>query len=217
MRGVGWFRVALCLAVLGTSGCIGAVDRADFEQQIRTRGGGLVSALPQGAATALAQRLRDAEVQADVMVLTAPSSTQFRLVLNDQPAQASRFLGDHDDMTASAPTVRVRVRHPERSRELDDYSYMLGALSSAQPVRVSAYDDLDGECFSLSEVTGLGRLEEVVDTALARSALADGQVTVIVVSRFGSEIRMVANVVSPRSEVVAEFDRTGAFLRMRQV
>ncbi|MCU1643919.1 MAG: hypothetical protein JWN03_4194 [Nocardia sp.] len=217
MRGVGWFRVALCLAVLGTSGCIGAVDRADFEQQIRTRGGGLVSALPQGAVIALAQRVGAAELQADVMVLSAPNSTQFRLVLNDQPAQVSRFLADHDDMSATAPTVRLRIRHPDGSRQVDDYSYMLGALSSAQPVRVSAYDDLEGECFTVGEVTGLARLEEVVDTALARSELPDGQVTVIVVSRFGSDIRMVANVVSPRSEVVAEFDRTGAFLRMQQV
>lgn len=193
------------------------MDRADFEQQIRTRGGGLVSALPQGAVIALAQRVGAAELQADVMVLSAPNSTQFRLVLNDQPAQVSRFLADHDDMSATAPTVRLRIRHPDGSRQVDDYSYMLGALSSAQPVRVSAYDDLEGECFTVGEVTGLARLEEVVDTALARSELPDGQVTVIVVSRFGSDIRMVANVVSPRSEVVAEFDRTGAFLRMQQV
>lgn len=32
-----WFRALLCLAVLSsTSGCIGAVDRADFEDRIRT-------------------------------------------------------------------------------------------------------------------------------------------------------------------------------------
>ena len=32
-----------------------------------------------------------------------------------------------------------------------------------------------------------------------------------------SEIRIVANVSSPRTDMVAEFDRTGAFLRIQQV
>ncbi len=39
----------------------------------------------------------------------------------------------------------------------------------------------------------------------------------MIVSRFGQEIRIVANVTSPRTDMVAEFDRTGAFLRIRQV
>jgi hypothetical protein len=38
-----------------------------------------------------------------------------------------------------------------------------------------------------------------------------------VVSRFGRDIRIVANVVSDRSEAVAEFDRAGVFLRAQQV
>ncbi|WP_280493572.1 hypothetical protein [Nocardia asiatica] len=84
-------------------------------------------------------------------------------------------------------------------------------------MRVSAFDDIDAEGFATSEVPGLAHIEGIVDTALARSALADGEVTVMIVSRFGREIRIVANVTSPRADMVAEFDRTGAFLRIRQV
>lgn len=207
---------ALCLVVVAVSGCVGAVDRADFEQRMRARGGGLVGALPRDAIAALRSRLGDNDIDANVLLLTAPDSEQFRLVLDDQPTQVSRFLADRDDLGSREPTLRIRVRHPEGSRQLDDYSYALGALSAPRPVRVSAFDDLDGEDFPITDVPGLSRLEAVVDIALARSGLADGTVSVIVVSRFGRDIRMVANVVSPRSEMIAEFDRTGAFLRIRQ-
>lgn len=217
MRGGGGLRVLICLAVLGASGCVGAVDRADFEVDMRARGGGLVSALPGEAVTALTQRLNIADLNVNVLVLTAPNSAQFRLVLTDQPDQVTRFLVDNDDLAARYPAARLRISRPDRPRQLDDYAYMDGALGSPHPVRVSAADDLDTENFAVSEVTGLARLEEIVDTARTRSELPDGQVTVIVVSRFGPDIRIVANVVSPRTEVVAEFDHTGTFLRVRQV
>lgn len=217
MRRGKWFRIVVCLAVLGgVSGCVGAVDRADFEDRMRSRGGGLVSALPLAAVSAAEKRVGATDLEVNVILLTPPNSTRFRLVLNDQPAQVTRFLSGGDDMTAREPTVRLRVRPPDRSRQLDDYSFTLGDLGSPRPVRVSAADDLDGEDFTVSEVPGLSHLEEVVDTALSRSGIPDGQVTVIVISRFGREIRIVANVASPRSEMVVEFDRTGAFLRMEQ-
>ncbi|MGW5383533.1 hypothetical protein [Nocardia sp. NPDC003963] len=217
MRRGDWFRVLLCLAVLGsTSGCFGAVDRAEFEDRIRTRGGGLVSALPQAAIAALAQRIGAEDPDMNVMLLTAPNSTQFRLVVNNQPTQVTDFLAG-GDFTAREPTVRLRVRPPGLPRVLDDYSFTLGDLSAPRPVRVSSADDLDGENFTMSEVPGLSRIEDIVDTARARSEIPDGQVTAVLVSRFGRDIRIVANVASARSEVVAEFDHTGAFLRADQV
>ncbi|NUS91364.1 MAG: hypothetical protein HOQ36_02965 [Nocardia sp.] len=212
-----WFRVLLCLAVLsGTSGCFGAVDRAEFEDRIRARGGGLASSLPQAAIAALAQRIGAPDPDVNVMLLTAPNSTQFRLVVNNQPTQVTNFLAG-GDFTAREPTVRFRVRPPGPARLLDDYSFTLGDLSAPRPVRVSSFDDLDGENFAISEVPGLSRLEDIVDTARTRSEIPDGQVTAVLVSRFGRDIRIVANVASARSEAVAEFDRTGAFLRAQQV
>ncbi|WP_458689050.1 hypothetical protein [Nocardia tengchongensis] len=175
-----------------------------------------MSGLPLGAVAALGQRIGDGDPDVNVILLMPPNSTQFRLVLNDQPAQVTRFFAD-GDFTVREPTVRLRVRSPGQSRVLDDYSFTLGDLSAPRPVRVSSFDDLDAENFRVSEVPGLARIEDIVDTARTRSEIPDGQVTGIVVSRFGREIRMVANVVSARSEVVAEFDRTGAFLRAQQV
>ncbi|WP_067824894.1 hypothetical protein [Nocardia inohanensis] len=213
----GWVSILVGLTVIGTSGCVGAIDRSVFEQEVRARGGGLVDALPREGFAALAARLGTADPEADVLLLTAPDSNQFRLVLDDQPVQVTRFLAGRGDLATGTPTLRMRVRNPRESRQLDDYSFTLGSLGSAEPVRVSAFDDLDGEVFHLSEVTGLSKLEEIVDTARRKSELGDGQVNTVVVSRFGGEIRIVANVVSPRTEMLAEFDRTGALLRIRQV
>ncbi|MGX1810161.1 hypothetical protein ACWIGI_30975 [Nocardia sp. NPDC055321] len=211
----GWLRILVCVSVLAAAGCAGAIDRADFEAQMRARGGGLVSALPQGAISALSQRLGGAPVQATVLVITAPDSARFRAVLFDQPAHVTAFFDDRD-LTSREAAVWLRVRPPNQPRELDDYSYLLGGLGSPEPVRVSAREDLDAESFTLSEVSGLSRVEDIVDTALARSELTDGYVSVIVVGRFGDEVRIVANVVSPRAETVVEFDHTGAFTRVRR-
>ncbi|NKY43134.1 hypothetical protein [Nocardia cerradoensis] len=217
MRRRRWLRAAVCSVVLIACGCVGAVERDAFEQQIRTRGGGFVDGLPAAAFEALRNRLGTGDIQADVVMFVAPESTQFRLVLADQPEQVTRFLADHDDLSTREPAVHLRVRTAQRPHELDDYSYRLGAVSAPRPVRVSAFDDLDGECFTLAEVPGLTRLGSIVDTARARSALADGVVPVIVVSRFGRDIRIVADVTSPRSDMIAEFDSAGSFLRIRQV
>ncbi|MDR7166809.1 hypothetical protein J2W56_000527 [Nocardia kruczakiae] len=216
MRRRRWLRAAVCSVVLVACGCVGAVERGDFEQQIRARGGGLVSGLPAAAVDALRKRLGADDFQANVILLTAPDSAGFRLVLADQPAQVTNFMADPGEFAARNPAVRLRVRTMQRPRELDDYSFMLGALSAPTPVRVSAFDDLDRDCFALSDIPGLGRIEAIVDTARVRSGLTDGTVPVIVVSRFGREIRIVANVVSPRSETIAEFDATGEFLRIRK-
>ncbi|WP_157121535.1 hypothetical protein [Nocardia violaceofusca] len=217
MRRRRWLRAAVCSIVLIACGCVGAVERDAFEQQIRARGGGFVDGLPAAAFEALRNRLGTGDIQAGVVMFVAPESTQFRLVLADQPEQVTRFLADHDDLSTREPAVHLRVRTARRPRELDDYSYRLGAVSAPRPVRVSAFDDLDGECFTLGEVPGLTRLESIVDTALARSALADGVVPVIVVSRFGRDIRIVADVTSARTDMIAEFDSAGTFLRIRQV
>ncbi|MFE7747282.1 hypothetical protein [Nocardia sp. NPDC057455] len=173
--------------------------------------------LTASAITAVREHLGAADFQANVILLTAPNSTRFRVVLADQPEQVTRFFSTWPDPTARQAAVRLRVRDPDGSRRLDDYSYTLGALSAPQPVRVSAFDDIDSEDFAIGDVPGIARIEDIVDTALARSELPDGQVTVIVVSRFGREIRIVANVTSPRTDMIAEFDRTGVFRRIQQV
>jgi hypothetical protein len=198
------------------TGCIGAVDRGDFEDIVRERGGGLVSALPTEAIAAVRERLSVTDFQVGVIMLTAPNSSQFRLVVPDQPDQLTRFLNGTHDFAGPQAVARLRIRVPQQPEQLDDYTFAQGALSAPSPVRVAASDDLDGESFAVSEVTGLSRLEEIVDTAIARSGLDNGYVSVILVNRFGRDILITVNVTSPRAEAVAQFDSTGAFIRVQR-
>ncbi len=217
-RGRGRLVLMVAVAVLAfvTSGCIGTVDRSDFEQVVHQRGGGLVSSLPAGAIGALRQRLGAPDIRAVVVLLTSPDSSGFRLVVPDEPGQVSSYLGDNQDLASPDAVVHLRIAVPGRSGEFDDYSYSNGVLGSSTPVRVSASDDLSGETFSLADVPGLGKIEGIVDSALAHSGSEGAYVSSILVSRFGGDVRIIADVTAPRSISVAQFDRTGAFLGIRQ-
>lgn len=199
-----------------TTGCIGAVDRADFERTLRTRGGGLVSALPAAAFDALHRRLGVDDIQASVILFTTPDSSQFRLTTIDQPPQLSRYFNDHHNFSGQDTAVRLRVRVPGRPDQQDDYTYANGTLHGPDPVHVSALDDLDAESFAVRDVSGLRALEQIIDTAVTRTQVDGGYVSAIVVNRIGSEIIMTVNVASARTTMIAQFDQAGNMLRMRQ-
>ncbi|MFQ6329837.1 hypothetical protein ACLMAL_27385 [Nocardia sp. CWNU-33] len=205
-----------CVVALTATGCIGAVDRGDFENLVHERGGGLVTALPAAAIEALRERLGVADFQTSVILLTAPNSSQLRIVVPDQPPQLTRFLSEKNNLAGPQAWAHLRIRVPQQSEQLDDYTFGQGSLSKPTPVQVSASDDLDGEAFAVSEVTGLSRIEDVVDTALARSGLEQGYVSTILANRFGRDILITVNVTSPRAAAVAQFDRAGAFIRVQR-
>ncbi len=202
--------------MLLTSGCIGTVDRADFEQVVHQRGGGLVSSLPAGAIAALRQRLGTPGLQAVVVLLTSPDSSGFRLEVPDQPAQVTSYLDDNPDLASPDAVVHLRIAVPSRPGEFDDYSYANGVLGSSTPVRVSASSGPDDETFSLADVPVLGKIEGIVDSALAHSGSEGGYVSSILVNRYGADVLVTVQVTAPRSISVVRFDRTGAFLGIQQ-
>ncbi|MFI6169740.1 hypothetical protein ACIBCN_23375 [Nocardia sp. NPDC051052] len=212
--------VALCGAVLiavTTTGCLGAVDRADFEKVIQARGGGLVSALPSAAIDSLRQRLGTTEIHVSVIALTAPASNSFRLSMLDQQPPVTRFVDENHNLAGQDPAAHLRIQVPTRPDQQDDYTFANGTLHGPTPVHVSAADHPDDEMFDVGDVSGLLRLEEVLDTAVTRAAVDGGYVTSVVVNRIGADVVMTVNVTSPRTTVVAQFDRAGTFLRMSQV
>ncbi|MFD0360165.1 hypothetical protein ACFQZZ_01730 [Nocardia sp. GCM10030253] len=197
------------------TGCIGAVDRADFEDIVHERGGGLVTALPTGAIAAVREHLGVADFQTSIILLTAPNSSQVRMVVPDRPTQLTRFLNGHH-LAGPQAVAHLRIRVPRQPEQLDDYTFTQGALSKPTPVQVAASDDLDGEAFAAGEVTGLSRIEQIVDTALARSGLENGYVSTLLVNRFNRDILMTVNVTSPRAAAVAQFDSAGKFIRVQR-
>jgi hypothetical protein len=207
--------LGLCVIAMTATGCIGAVDRADFENIVQARGGGLVSGLPTGAVAALEQRLGTADLRATVILLTAPDSGRFQLVVVGQPAHVTRFLNAAGQLAGRNAVAHFRIQTPAQPDQLDDYTYRLEDLSKAEPVQVTA-DDLSAS-FAISEVTALSHLEQVVDTAIGESGLEDGTVPAILVHSDGTDVVITVNVTAPRGAAVARFDRTGAFREVRRV
>ena len=172
-------------AVLALGGCIGAVDRHDFNRLVEQRGGGLVSALPQGGIAALRSRL---------------GVSDFNVV--------------SVSLTASGQRADFYVRQPGRPDREDSYSYAQGRLGAPNPVRLPA-GSADDDSFPISQATALGRVEEVVDAALAKTGFENARVTTVAVALADGDIRVTAQVDSPRSAAAVLFDKTGAFVRVQ--
>ncbi|WP_179220110.1 hypothetical protein [Rhodococcus sp. NCIMB 12038] len=136
-------------------GVSGAVDRADFDAAMRTRGGGMTNALVREGLAELAARYRVTDVQV-TSVDVAP-----------------------------VETLDVTVRNPAKPDQLDRYTFDGESLSEASPVMVSALEDLDARAFRLGDVPALGRVEALVDDALAHTGFDGGAVAGI----FGEQDR----------------------------
>ncbi|MHA4849765.1 hypothetical protein L1080_009470 [Rhodococcus sp. MSC1_016] len=163
--------------VFGATACIGAVDRAEFDADMRSRGGGMTSALVGDGLAALAVRYGVAEVQVTNLDI------------------------------APVEQLAVTVRDPANPDQLDQYTFDGENVSEPSPVVVSALEDLDARAFTLDDVPALGRVEHLVDEALSHSGLEGGQVVGISVTRAGgiSPTAMVESPRS-RSVVVFDAD-----------
>ncbi|EQM29924.1 hypothetical protein [Rhodococcus erythropolis] len=145
--------VAIALTATGLSGCIGAVDRMDFDNQMRERGGGMTSELVRGGFDSLAHRYG-----VDAISVTS---------IDISPIE----------------TLGVTVRDPGKPSQLDRFSFDGVILGEPIPVQVSVTDDLDARSFTLDQVPALANIEKLVDDALGSSGVDDGEVSGISVSR----------------------------------
>ncbi|MDV8003947.1 hypothetical protein [Rhodococcus sp. IEGM 1318] len=152
VRPVLWI-AALVLTASSLSGCIGAVDRMDFEDQMRERGGGMTSDLVRNGFDSLAERYG-----VDAVSVTS---------VDISPIE----------------TVGVTVRDPGKPSQLDRFSFDGVILGEPSPVQVSVTEDLDARSFTLDQVPALANVEKLVDDALASSGVDEGEVTGISVSR----------------------------------
>lgn len=170
--------VGAALTAATLSGCVGAVDRADFEQEMRERGGGMTTSLIDDGFRQLT-----GHYQVNSLAVTSI------------------------DISPDT-TMGVTVRAPHKPDQLDRFTFDGARLGDPSPVMVSVIDDLDARSFTLDEVPALRNVEMLVDDALERSKLEDGEVTGISVSRTES-IHAAVMVESPRSRVLVVFDPSG--------
>ncbi|MFD9681076.1 hypothetical protein ACFWAD_14485 [Rhodococcus sp. NPDC059969] len=152
VRPVLWI-AALALTASSLSGCIGAVDRMDFEGQMRGRGGGMTSDLVRNGFDSLAERYG-----VDAVSVTS---------VDISPIE----------------TLGVTVRDPGKPSQLDRFSFDGVILGEPSPVQVSVTENLDARSFTLDQVPALANVEKLVDDALASSGIDEGEVTGISVGR----------------------------------
>lgn len=177
-------RLATALALVTATTACGATPVDEFHRQMRIRGGSLTTALVRDAMDALAVEYRSRELSFTALTLKSPDA---------------------------GLTARVRdPRHPDR---LDELTYTEEGLGDRSPVKASAHDDLDGMAFTVKDVTALGNVEKLVDTASVR---ADGYVVSVEVSRVGSVPEISIAVSSPRKDAVVTFKADGRLLKVTQ-
>lgn len=179
-------RVALLLVgALLVTGCVGTVDRAEFEAEIQARGGGVDQDLVIDAVDGVAARVGTAEFE--VTTLTAvPLST----------------------------VVSLEVRDPRAPDQLDGYTFSNGDLVSVEPVQVRADDRLDARSMPVGSFA-LDDLEAMADEALAAFATDGGYVEMIILAVApapeGAEPTgaVLFQLESPRSSATATFTPDG--------
>ena len=179
-------RAALLLVgALLLTGCVGTVDRADFEAEIQARGGGFDQDLVVEAVDGVAARVGTPDFE--ITALTAVPLSN---------------------------VVSLQVRDPRAPDQLDDYSFRDGSLVSAEPVQVSATDRLDARSVPISAFA-LDDLNAMSDEALAAYDTEGGYVETIVfaVAPAPEGAEPVATVrlqlESPRSSATATFTPAG--------
>ena len=175
------------VTALAVTGCVGAIDRRDFEAEIERRGGGVTSDL----VAAPLDRLGDELGVEDPELLSLSISPLSR-------------------------TVVIEVRDPARRRNVDRYVSRGGGLDDPEPVQVSASDDLDARTFRPSDLPALGDLEDVADQAIDALRFEDAHVDSINVGLRNGDPILTVHVSSPRSVGTAVFDADGTLLGAEQ-
>ncbi len=179
-------------AALLLASCIGTISREDFDEEIRSRGGGMSERDVLDVVRDLEARLDTDDVR--VRTFSAnPSSGEIIVV--------------------------VEARDPAEPRNLDRFVYDGDDLRSTEPVQVSASEDLDAETYPLAAFA-LDELDEMVDEALlaydAEGGYIDGmrlaQQTRSIDGSVAPELVVQIDLESPRSTAVATFTAEGELL-----
>ncbi|BAN00433.1 hypothetical protein [Ilumatobacter coccineus] len=176
--------IALAFAM---SGCIGATDRADFDAEVRARGGGLTSAWIAEALDLVA---------AEVSV--SPTSEMQLLTLSINPPNRS--------MSATA-------RRGDEPSFADSVVVSQGNVVAVSPIQNADRAPLDEVTFTVGEVA-LSDIESVGDEALREFGETDGFIDAITITLNNGEPVMAMSLSSARRTATARFEADGTFIEV---
>lgn len=179
--------LAATLLAIAASGCIGATDRADFDAEVRARGGGLTSAWIAEALDLVAGEVSVTPTSELELVTLAINSTD--------------------------RSVSAQARRGDQNNFVDVVIVKQGEVVAITPVQDADQLPLDDITFTLSQLP-LENIETLGDTALREFGEADGFVSRINVSlRDGSPV-ITVSLVSARRTGKASFTADGTFIEM---
>ena len=153
------------------TGCVGVIDRDDFDLVVESRGGGFSNDLVADAAELVAERVGTDDLELTNLVVNPGS----RLVV----------------LTVRDPVVRENVdRYTLTGRD---------GIRDVSPVRVRADEDLDADTYRLSDIPALDDLEALSDAALEALSLDEGHIESIQVLVVMGAPQVHVSVESPRA------------------
>lgn len=184
--------MAIVAGVLALGACVGSIDRDDFDDEVRSRGGGLDGSLVSDGVDAVAGDLGVDGIEVwSVAVLPGSVTLQVRL-----PAQ---------------PDALDSYRYGTSGQ------YGGRGLSEPQPLSTnSAFGDMETRVFDPTAV-GLDRLDEMVAEAIGAAGLDGGWASGATTTRGaapGADVVTAVTVTDERRTVVVTFGSDGTLLEV---
>lgn len=173
---------AIAVLALAASGCIGATDRADFDAEVRARGGGVTNDWV-------------ADAIGEVATSVGASATDPLSVLAITVSPLAR-------------TVTVIARRNDRPEFVDTVVVRDGDVVATTPMRDADAMPLDELTVPVSELP-IEDVEELSDRALAEFGESDGFVSSIRFAIVDDDRVIQVDVESARRTATVEFDGDG--------
>lgn len=181
--------VTAALAVafaLTASGCIGATDRADFEAEIRNRGGGVSVDWIDDALAVVAREVGTDPADLQILSMTIETTHQ---------------------------VMSVNARRGDRPDFVDMVTVSGGEVFSTNPVQNADELPLDDIAIDVTDLP-IGDIEAMSDAALAEFGEEDGSVASLSVSIVNSQPDIRMQLESARRTGAARFDLDGRLLEV---
>lgn len=174
--------VAIAFVAVAASGCVGAIDRADFDEEVRRRGGGISAAWVDESLTAAAEALS----------ITSPDDLEFlTLTIN-----------------GTSRSLTINARRGDRPDFIDSVTVREGEVVAVTPIQDADELPLAALLVDVDE-TPIDDVETLVDRALAEFDEPDSFVTVISVSLDGTDASTTVQLSSARRTGSVVFDAAG--------
>lgn len=200
--------VPVALVALVASGCVGAITRDEFDDELRSR------TLSAGAdAPGATGAEGSASPDPDGPLGTAGSFPQIAIAevlerTGGDDLEVTQMTFNFDELFAT-----IEARNPTAPDEFDMYVFVDARYQGSEPVQRTSADGLEERLFAVSAIP-FDRLDDMAATALDELGQPDGRVTSITwASIIPGEVEVVVGVESERSRETVRFALDGELVR----